>query len=426
MALKDILTGLSKKAKYAQYARFLEGYAPIFSQFGQSVYASDVVQSCIDVIATECSKLKPRHIRTDSDGMVVDVKSSINRLLRIAPNPMMTTRDFLEKIIWQLYMNYNAFIYPAFETVNGKREYTSFYPLNPSLVEFIQDEPGRIFVRMTFGSGDQFALPYADLIHLRKKYSVSEVMGGGSDGQPDNEAILRVLEINDTVLQGLGKAVKATLGLRGILNINTMLDDEKQAAERVRFESHLAAGTSGFMALDLKGEYIPLNPDPKLIDKDTIEFLQSKILNYYGVPIPILTGQFTDEEYQAFYEKTLEPLIVSLGQSFSKCLFTTRELDTGNEIAFYPQKLLFTNISNKIAAADILGNRGALTNNMLLDLFGYPPYEGGNVRLQSLNYVDVNIATQYQMTQARAKVIEAPQEAPEGDENGQEDPTAGE
>ena len=152
-----------------------------------------------------------------------------------------------------------------------------------------------------------------------------------------------------------------------------------------------------------------------------MEFLQSKILNFYGVPLPILTGKFSDEEYQAFYEKTLEPLIISLGQAFSKCLFTVTELDYGNEIAFYPQKLLFTNIKNKIAAADILGNRGALTNNMLLDLFGYPPYKEGNVRLQSLNYVDVNIASQYQMTQAKAKAIEAPPEPTEGEKDGQED-----
>jgi HK97 family phage portal protein len=414
MALQDILTNFSKKAKYAQYARFLEGYAPIFSQFGQSVYASDVVQSCIDAIATECSKLKPRHVRTDANGLIVDVKSSINRLLRIAPNDLMTTKDFLEKIIWLLYINYNCFIYPAYTLVNGKREYTAFYPLNPGLVEFLQDENGKLFLKMTFGNGEQYTFAYSDVIHLRKKYSISEVMGGGLDGQPDNEAILKVLTINDTVMQGLGKAVKASLGIRGLLKMTTMMDGSMMEAERLRFEAAINASQSAILPMDLKGEYIPLTTDPKLIDTNTMEFLQSKILNFYGVPVSVLTGEFTDEDYQAFYEKTLEPLIISLGQAFSKTLFSTRELDTGNEIAFYPQKLLFTNIKNKIAAADILGNRGALTNNMLLDLFGYPPYEGGNVRLQSLNYVDVNLASQYQMNKASAT---QPEVSDEGEEN---------
>jgi len=155
--------------------------------------------------------------------------------------------------------------------------------------------------------------------------------------------------------------------------------------------------------MDLKGEYVPLNVDPKLIDKDTMDFIQSKILYYYGVSFPILSGDFTDEQYQAFYEKTLEPLVISLGQSFTKCLFTEGELNNGNEIAFYPQKLLFTNVKNKIAVADILGNRGALENNQLLDLFGYPPYEGGSERFVSLNFIDANLANEYQMKKAGMK-----------------------
>lgn len=413
MALKDFIRNpfSSNKRREMQYAKFLDGYSPIFSQFGQSVYASDVVQMCIDIIATECSKLQPKHIRTGEKGMQVNVNSSINRLFKFAPNELMTTRDFIEKVIWQLYMNYNAFIYPTYELKtdvkgNTTRTYTGFYPLNPTLVNFLQDSTGKLFVELCFANGDKFTLAYSEVIHLRKKYSVNDIMGGGIDGQPDNQALLKVLQINDTVLQGLEKAIKTSLQIRGIIKINTMLDDELQKAERKRFEDNIKTNQSGILPLDLKGEYIDLKPDPKLIDKDTLEFLQSKVLNYYGVSLPILSGDFTDEQYQAFYEKTLEPIIISFGQAFSKCLFTNRELDVGNEIAFYPQKLLFTNVKNKIAVADILGNRGALRNNDLLELFGYPPYDGGDVRYVSLNYVDTEIANDYQMKRAGTKKME--------------------
>jgi len=396
---------VSSDRRLMRYAKLLGGYSPIFSQFGTNVYASDVVQMCIDVIATECSKLQPKHIRIDNNGMQTAPKSSLNRLFKFAPNEVMTTRDFIEKVIWLLYLNYNAFIYPTYETGYDNKglayiNYTAFYPLNPTRVDFLQDITGKVFVQLHFASGDNFILSYTELIHLRKKFSVSEIMGGGINGQPDNAALLKVLEINDTVLQGVGKAVKTSLAVRGILKINTMLDDEKQQAERARFENALTQGISGIIPLDLKGDFIPITVDPKLIDKNTLEFLQSKVLNYYGVSVPILTGDFTDEQYQAFYEKTLEPIIISLGQSFSKIVFTRRELDVGNEIVFYPQKLLFTNTKNKIAVADILGNRGAVTNNELLDLFGYPPYEGGDERYMSLNYVDVKIANEYQMKRA--------------------------
>ena len=38
---------------------------------------------------------------------------------------------------------------------------------------------------------------------------------------------------------------------------------------------------SSIIPVDLKGDYVPLNTDPKLVDKDTLEFLQSKILDYF-------------------------------------------------------------------------------------------------------------------------------------------------
>ena len=41
--------------------------------------------------------------------------------------------------------------------------------------------------------------------------------------------------------------------------------------------------------------------------------------------------------------------------------------------------------------------------NQKLKIFGLPPYPGGNVRKQSLNYVDTSIANNYQLTNAGAK-----------------------
>lgn len=383
-----------------KYAKLMDGSTPIFSQFGNDIYADDVVQMCIDAIATECSKLKPQHIRSTEDGMQITVKSSLNRLFKFAPNELMTTKDFIEKIIWLLFMNDNSFIYPVSKNEDGKRIYTGIYPLKPSVVTFIRDGMDRLFCKLDFANGDSVTVPYKDIIHIRRKFSVNDFMGGGADGQPDNAALLKVLKINNVALEGIGKAVKTSLSIRGIIKIPTMLDGEDEIKKREEFEAKMSAGDSGIIPMDLKGEYVPLNLDPKIIDKETMAFLQDKVLNWYGVPLPILRGDFTDEQYQAFYEKKLEPIIIGLSQAFSKTLFTDRELDHGNEIMFYPQKLLFTNSKNKTNIADILGNRGALTNNALLDMFGYPPYEGGNARFVNLNYINSDIANSYQMKKA--------------------------
>lgn len=405
MALKDYFKNAftkSKSDRQMQFAKFMDGYSPIFSQFGQDVYASDVVQMCIDVIATECSKLKPKHIRTSNDGMQEIVKSSFNRLFKFAPNELMTTRDFIEKIIWLLYMNYNVFIYPTYIIKNDSRgnpvkEYTGFYPLNPKEVVFLQDPTGKLFVEFHFENSSRFTLSYSDVIHLRKRFSVNDIMGGGMNGQPDNDALLKVLKINDSVLQGLEKGIKTSLSLRGIIKIQTMLDDEKQQKEREKFEANIASGQSGILPMDLKGDYIDLKPNPKIIDKDTLEFLQNKVLFNYGVSVPILSGDFTDEQYQAFYEKTLEPIVIGLGQAFSKALFSQRELDVGNEIVLYQKDMMYLSTSAKLDLLKTAGEQGLLTDNQKLALLGYAPIEGGEKRTMSLNYIDVNLANAYQM-----------------------------
>jgi HK97 family phage portal protein len=385
----------------------LDGTYPAFSQFGNNIYVSDVVQMCIDVIASEMSKLQPKHVYTNSEGIQQIPKSSINRLFKFAPNELMTTSEYLEKTTWLLFMNYNLFIYPTYEIYtdprgNETKYYTGLYPLDPRQVDFLQDPTGKMFIKFYFNNGQNYTLSYSDVVHIRKKYSVNEVMGGGSDGQPDNAALLKVLRINDTVIQGIGKAIKSSLNVRGIIKINTMMDDEGQKAERASFEKKITSGETGIIPMDLKGDYIPIQIDPTVIDKDVLAFLQDKILNWYGVSWPILTGKYTDEEYQAFYEKTLEPLLIREGQAYSKGLFTVRELDVGNEITLYQKDMMYLSTSAKMSLLKTVGEQGLLTDDQKLAILGYPPLADGTGgrRTISLNYVDTNIATQYQLKNA--------------------------
>ncbi|AMN37196.1 portal protein [Clostridium perfringens] len=390
------------------YAKMLSGETPIFSQFGEDIYASDIVKNCIRCTADEMSKLKPKHIRILAEDKQQTINSSINRLLKVSPNPLMTISEFLEKCVWLRETTYNCFIYPQFYiNDSGKRIYTGFYPLNPRNVDFLEDESGTLFIKFTFGNGMEVTLKYSNIIHWRKDFSFNEFMGGNAQGQADNRELLKILNINNTITEGLDKAVKSSLTINGIVKINTLLDDENQQKERAKFERQLQTSQSGILALDMKSDFISLSRNnPVVIDKNILEFVEAKILNRYGVSFPILTGDFTDEQYQAFYDKKLEPMINSLGQAFNKCLFTDREIDMGNEVIFYPQKLLFTNTKNKIAVGDILGNRGALTDNQLLELFGYPPFEGGDIRHMSLNYINRDLADSYQAQKAGKGVKE--------------------
>ena len=170
-----------KPPQNTAYADMLNGFTPIFSQFGDDIYASDVVQQAINCIVMEMKKLNPTHVRVNGADSV-PVSSTIQAVLN-APNEIMTTADFLEKIVWQLYFNYNAFIMPTYYVwtdTDGteKRRYTGLYPLAPTGVTFIQDASDRLFVKLEFATNYETTVPYSDIIHIRYHYSVNEFMGG--------------------------------------------------------------------------------------------------------------------------------------------------------------------------------------------------------------------------------------------------------
>ena len=187
------------KKNNTTYADMLNGFTPIFSQFGDDIYASDVVQQAINCIVSEMKKLNPQHVRVNGSD-VTPVNSSIQSVLK-TPNEIMTTSEFIEKVVWQLIFNYNAFIIPTYytwkdESGNEKRIYTGLYPIAPTFVEFIQDASNTLYVTLKFANNYETTIPYSEIIHIRHHFSVNEFMGGNELAQPDNSALLKTLELN--------------------------------------------------------------------------------------------------------------------------------------------------------------------------------------------------------------------------------------
>ena len=390
-----------KPLKTQKWAQTLNGYAPVFSQFGTNIYASDVVQQAIKCIVDEMKKLNPVHIRYNGNDPV-PVNSDIQTVMN-NPNPLMTTSEFLEKVMWLLLLNYNAFILPTYymwEDERGiqKRKYSGLYPLKPTQVDFIEDASGQMYVKMRFENNFETTVPYDDLIHIKYNYSINEYMGGDVSGQPDHTALLKTLELNDTLLRGIAKAMNSSYAVNGVVKYNTMLDDGKMEAALKELERKLNNSESGFLPLDLKAEYTPLQHEIKLVDEETLKFIDEKILRNWGVPLSILTGDYTKSQYEAFYQKTLEPLIISISQAFTKKLFTDRERSFGNRIELYPKDLIFMTVEQTLEMVNLLSNTGSIYENEKRVAFGLRPLpELEGKRYMSLNWVDMDIANQYQV-----------------------------
>lgn len=373
MGLIDFINKFKKTKPNINYAKMLNGYTPIFSQFGQDIYASDVVQQAIACLVTELTKANPFHIKQSGSDLVPVENSEIQKLLD-QPNERMTQTDFFEKVYWQLFLNYNSFIIPTYyKDIKGNKHYTGLYPIQPTNVTFLQDPEGKLGIEFTFRNGHKTMLAYSDVIHIRYRYSINEFMGGNEFGQPDNRALLKTLELNNTLLQGVAKALKSSFSINGVIKYNTLMDDGKMENNIKEIEKRLANNESGFLPLDIKGEYIPLQNKIQLVDATTLKFIDEKILRNIGVSLPILTGDYTKAQYEAFYQKSLEPILKRTGESFTMTMFTNREKGFKNKVMMYPHELIFMDTSQKIELFDVLVDSASCYKNELRTAFGMRP-----------------------------------------------------
>lgn len=395
MGIFDFWRDWRKQKEGERYARMLNGTTPVFSQFGDDIFLSDVVQQCAYCIVTEMKKLNPRHVRREGMDVAPVTDSGVQRVLE-NPNPVMTKSDMLEKITYSVLANDNAFVYMERDKAG---RLVNLWPLSPNTVTFLEDTAGGLFLDLTFENGYSYVIPYASVIHIKTHYWQNDFMGGDATGQPNNTALLETLSLNHVMLQGVKKALNSSFAINGIVRYNTLLDDGRIAAEIEKFEQRLANSQSGILGIDTKADVVQFNRDIKLVDADTLKFIDDKILRHFGVPLAILEGDYSTETYESFYNHAIEHLVINFSEAFTKGLFSQHQIQGyDNRIYFYPKELLFMSTSQVLQMVHELGQTGTLYENEKRIAFGLEPLEElRGVRLMSLNYVNAQDARRYQL-----------------------------
>lgn len=395
--LKSVFSG-----KESKYQSWLMDGQPIFTSFGKNIYLSDFVNNAIDRVASEVAKIELKSIVQGGDVLQIQ-NDDITRLFRFKPNPLQTTSDFFANVEWLRRKNCNAFIYPQYQLItlpDGRqyKRYTAFYPLKPQTV-YIGENNGQAWeVRMDFEDGSSYTLPYADLIHMKWRRGANTVVGGGDDyGLVNDYDTIRTIDALDKTIQGLPKSIEASLQIKGVYSAKTLADQDKLGKIRDDFESHITTSKSGMIATDLAGEFTPVNIRAAEIPDNALKFLKSIIQERYGVSAAILSGDYNGEQHSAFYQTAIEEFIVQLEQAMSACLFTPREHDVGHRVKCYYSKVNYMATSDKMNLANLAKETGIMTLNQINEMYGIEPFPEGNVRLRSLNFIDANIANQYQL-----------------------------
>ena len=107
-----------------------------------------------------------------------------------------------------------------------------------------------------------------------------------------------------------------------------------------------------------------------------------------GISPKIVSGEYSEDEFSAFFESVIEPFALQMSLEFSnKC---------GVDVSFSSERLEFSSAATKIKLLHEAAPLGLLTLNEARRLLALPPVPDGDKRLQSLNYVAADKADIYQ------------------------------
>ena len=293
---------------------------------------------------------------------------------------------------YYLYNNSFALIDRSGRSVYG------IYPITCSHMDFLSDAAGGLYCRFYLMNGKESIFPYSDIIHLRRNFNSNELLGD------DNAALTPALELAHTQNEGIINGIKSGAHIRGILKFTQIMAPGKLKEEKEAFINDYLqiSNDGGVVATDQKMEYTPIESKPVILSAEQSKTVQDKIYNYLGITEKIVNSSYTEDEFSAFYESTIEPLAVQLSLEFTSKIFNDREQAYGNSILFESGRLQFTSNKTKVSLIKELMPYGLLTINQALEILNLPSVKDGDKRLQTLNVIDADKAAKYQVGQEGA------------------------
>jgi len=382
---KNIFGGKGETQQEMQHAVLLSG-TPYYTNNSGNTYDISLARACIHTIANHSAKLQPKYLINNT----LQAKSKLQYLLGTRPNPYMSTFDFIYKTISMLYSSNNVFVY-CHSDKNGNID--GFYPIPYKNFELLEAR-GKFFGRFICNNSIPLVVPYEELIHLRRHFNEDDFVGSNQ---------LKVLEptkkLNDSVVESIVNGVQTSNKLQGLLKATTIVQDDELESMKNKFvDSYMSlSNTSGVAILDKKLEFQQIKLEPVLIDEKHMEAVSNDLFRYYGISENIVQSNYSESEYDAFYNGIIEPLAIQFSEELTSKILTEREIQSGAKIILSAERMGYASMETRVKAIQTLMPLGILSINESRKIMEMDDIENGERHLVSLNFVDLDKANKYQV-----------------------------
>ena len=366
----------------SEEVEFIEGEKAVFTPYKGDFHDDPDVLACVDAIARNGAKMHPRHIRNyfskeENREKLENVKGNLYKILAKQPNELQNAYKFYYEVLTNLELYNNAFIYIQRDE---NLKVTGLYPLNYKEVRLYEYQ-NNIWIRFKFGRSKERFVPYDQCIHLTRFVGNISAFGGSTT------PIIKLLSIKHVLDEGMVNAIKTTQSIKGVIKSKkAMLKPEDVKKMRDQFVNDFIGShnKSGIGGLDATTDFEPVKIEPTTASDNQVKIIDQKVLSYFGVNDHIIQSNYTEDEWNAFYESVLEPIGLQMSLEFSNKLFTPTEKGFGNEILFESNRLQYASNKTKIELVRYCSN--ILTINEQREVFNLAPIDNGDVFLLDQNH----------------------------------------
>ena len=358
-----------------------------FYAWNGKVYQSDIVRACIHPKVKAIGKLIGKHLRRtlQADGeqrLQVNPEPYIRHLLE-EPNPYMTGQKLQEKLANQLCLNNNAFAVILRDEFGYPAE---IYPVPALSADALYDRQGQLYLRFLFQNGKNYTFAYSDVIHLRQDFNDNDIFGDSLA-----PALAPLMEIVNTTDQGIVKAIRNSSVIRWLLRFNQSLRPEDIERQTKLFAENFLSiekGGYGVAGTDTKMDATQIEPKDYVPNAAQMDRTTLRIYSLLNTNDKIVQSKYTEDEWNAYYEAEIEPVVLELGGEYTRKLFSRRERGYGNSIVFEASNLATASMATKLNLCQMV-DRGALTPNEWRAVLNLAPLPGGDKPLRRLDTVTV-------------------------------------
>ncbi|HDR7708197.1 TPA: phage portal protein [Bacillus cereus] len=367
---------------------------------GKNALKVATVFACIKILSESVSKLPLKIYQEDEYGIQRGTKHYLNNLLRLRPNPYMSSMNFFGALETQKNLYGNSYANIEFDR---KGKVQALWPIDASKVTVYIDDVGLLNSKTKMwyvvnANGQQRVLKPEEILHFKNGITLD-----GLVGVPTMEYLKSTLENSASADKFINNFYKQGLQVKGLVQYVGDLNDDAKKVFRENFES-MSSGLQNshriaLMPVGYQFQPISLNmSDAQFLENTELTIRQ--IATAFGIKMHQLndlskaTLNNIEQQQQQFYTDTLQATLTMYEQEMTYKLFLDSELDKGFYSKFNVDAILRADIKTRYEAYRTGIQGGFLKPNEARSKEDLPPEAGGDRLLVNGNMLPIDMAGQ--------------------------------